>query len=179
MVRIFFGNFDKFAIFWKFTLICIFVAKSSHFPLTTRILQAIPCKMLFIGLNLEFLGAGFFDEERGSQTFQKHPYLVDPGHFFYKRCRAPQYLGGIPATPKVIFWRKRTFAFSCQVHNYINIFPDIIPVDCNSSSAKTPLFGGKEVGGTRNQDPQIDPFWPPYTDPTHMGCCLIGGGGVL
>ena len=103
MVRIFFGNFDEFAIFWKFTLICIFVAKSSHFPLTTRILQAIPCKMLFIGLNLEFLGAGFFDEERGSQTFQKHPYLVDPGHFFYKRCRAPQYLGGIPATQKLLF----------------------------------------------------------------------------
>jgi hypothetical protein len=76
-----FGNFDKFAIFWKFTLISILVANPSHFSHTTRILQTFSCKMLFIGLNLEFLGAGFFDEERGSQTFQKHQYLVDPGQF--------------------------------------------------------------------------------------------------
>ena len=86
----FFGKFDEFAIFWKFTLISIFEAKSSHFSHTNRILQTISCKMLFIGLNLEFLGAGFFDEERGSQSFQKHPSLVDPGHFFFtKSARHP------------------------------------------------------------------------------------------
>ena len=114
MVRIFLGNFDKFAIFWKSTLICIFVAKSSHFPLTTRILQANPCKMLFIGLNLEFLGAGFFDEERGSQTFQKHPSLVDRGYFFYKKCKAPQYLGGIPATQKSFFGENELLHFHAK-----------------------------------------------------------------
>ncbi len=33
--------------------------------------------MLFLGANLEFPGAVFFDEQRGRQTFQKHPLFED------------------------------------------------------------------------------------------------------
>ena len=46
--------------------------------------------------------------------------------------------------------------------------PDCILKDWDANISKTQELGGENMGALRNADPQMDPFWPPYADPTHM-----------
>ncbi len=57
----------------------LFLVKTQWFSQPKRILQAFPCKMLIVWLNLEFPGADFFDGEGGHQTFRKRTFLGGEG----------------------------------------------------------------------------------------------------
>ena len=114
VVQISFGNTDNFPIFWKCTLISSFKQKPSHFSCTNRILQTFPCKMLFIGLNIEFPGAIFLMKSAGAKPC-KNTHLWEPrALFFLQKVQGTPCLGGIPAAPQAIFWRKRTSAFHAK-----------------------------------------------------------------
>ncbi len=74
-IQIFRGKLDNFWILWKSTMIFSFYSKTQWFPNPNRILRPFSCKMLLLGLNLEFPGAVFFDGESGHQTFKKRTRL--------------------------------------------------------------------------------------------------------
>ena len=73
------------------------------------ILQTFPCKMLFLGLNLEFPGVVFFDGEDGHQTFKKHTRLgVEGVRGGQKVCSCPR-LGGLHGGSELHFCGKMNF----------------------------------------------------------------------